>query len=139
MRLASAEDLPFEDGSFDVAFEANLLHHLPGPELAVGEMARVAREAVVLIEPNRLNPLMLGFSLLVSEERGGLRSSARGLTRLLKGAGLRVSHRWTTGMISQNNTPTCLVPMLRIFDRFDFALAEYHVLIGRKPAEGAPP
>lgn len=74
-----------------------------------------------------------------TRQAGVLRSSARGLTRVLERADLRVSHRWTTGMISQNNTPTCLVPMLRIFDRFDFALAEYHVLIGRKPAEGAPP
>jgi SAM-dependent methyltransferase len=134
VRLAEAEALPFEAGSFDVAFEANLLHHLPAPARAVEEMARVARRAIVLIEPNRLNPLMFGFSLLVREERGGLRSSARFLRRLVEATGTAVSHRWTTGMISQNNTPACLLPWLRPFDRVDFALAEYHVLIGQRPA-----
>ncbi len=135
---ADATRLPFEDNSFDVTFEANLLHHLDRPANAVREMARVARTALVLIEPNRLNPLMFGFSLLVPAERRGLRSSRRHLRALLRSAGARLTRFWTTGMISQNNTPGFLVPLLRLFD-LDFPLGEYHVVIASPPGrEGTP-
>jgi len=127
---ADATTLPFERDQFDVVFEANLLHHLEAPARAVAEMIRVAREAVVLIEPNAVNPVMFAFSLLVRAERGGLRSTRRRLRRLLRAAGARVTHQWTTGMISQNNTPGLLVPLLRAFD-FDFFLGEYHLLVAR--------
>ncbi len=127
---ADAVDLPFETDSFDVAFEANLLHHLDRPQRAVAEMARVAREAIVLLEPNVLNPVMLGWSLLIPAERGGLRSTRGRLARLLRAAGAQVTHTWTTGMISQNNTPGFLIPLLKVFD-IDFALGEYHLLIAR--------
>lgn len=128
---ANAEDLPFPDGSFDIAFEANLLHHVPRPAAVISEMARIAREAVVVIEPNRNNPVMFAFSLLVAAERGGLRFTRRFLVNLLNEAGLHVVQFWTTGMISQNNTPHFLVPLLRVFD-IDFSLGEYHLAIAAK-------
>ncbi|MBN2498239.1 MAG: class I SAM-dependent methyltransferase [Deltaproteobacteria bacterium] len=131
---ADAADLPFEDRSFDVAFEANLLHHVDRPAPVVTEMARVASQAVVLIEVNRLNPVMFLYSLVNPLERRGLRSSRAHLRGLLEGAGLRVGSVWTTGMISQNQTPGFLVPVLRLFD-FDFPFGEYHVAVGWK----APP
>jgi len=53
--------LPFGDRSFDVVFEANLLHHVEDRTEVVREMARVSRRWVILIEPNRYNPLMLAF------------------------------------------------------------------------------
>ena len=130
---ADAADLPFENESFDVAFEANLLHHADDPAAVVAEMSRVAREAVVIIEVNRWNPVMLAYSLLNPAERGGLRSSRRYLCRLLGRAGLSVAKFWTTGMISQNHTPAFLCPLLRIFD-FDFPLGEYHVGVALKPS-----
>jgi SAM-dependent methyltransferase len=128
---ANAEDLPFKDGSFDIAFEANLLHHVSNPAAVISEMARIAREAVVVIEPNRNNPVMFAFSLLVAAERGGLHFSRRFLMNLLNGAGLSIRQFWTTGMISQNNTPRFLVPLLRVFD-VDFPLCEYHQAIATK-------
>ena len=39
---ADAEDLPFEDGAFDVALGAFIVNHLPHPERAAAELARVA-------------------------------------------------------------------------------------------------
>lgn len=130
---ADAADLPFDDDSFDVAFEANLLHHVDDPAAVVGEMARVAREAVVLIEVNRLNPVMFLYSLVNPAERGGLHSSRRSLIRLLEEAGLEIVRFWTTGMISQNHTPGFLVPLLKMFD-FNFPFGEYHVGVARKPS-----
>jgi ubiquinone/menaquinone biosynthesis C-methylase UbiE len=128
---ADATCLPFKDQSFDVVFEANLLHHTQEPQRVVAQMARVAKEAVVLIEVNALNPIMFAFSALNRAERGGLRSTPWHLRSLLDQAGLVVERFWTTGMISQNNTPGLLVPFLKMFD-VDFFLGEYHVVVAIK-------
>jgi ubiquinone/menaquinone biosynthesis C-methylase UbiE len=48
-----AEHLSFPDGYFDIATVHDGLHHLPDPHKALAEMARVARRAVILIEPAR--------------------------------------------------------------------------------------
>ena len=47
--LASAEDIPFADGSFDTVATRIAPHHFSDIRAAIGEMARVARQ-VVLIE-----------------------------------------------------------------------------------------
>lgn len=49
--LASAEDLPFPDQSFDFALAIEILEHLPKPELAVAEMARVVRSGGLITVP----------------------------------------------------------------------------------------
>ncbi|MEK7866473.1 MAG: class I SAM-dependent methyltransferase, partial [Planctomycetota bacterium] len=49
--LADAGNLPFLDRTFDVVVVHDGLHHLPCPALGIDEMARVARRAVVVIEP----------------------------------------------------------------------------------------
>lgn len=131
MVLADAQKLPFGDKSFDIAFEANLLHHTDGPLGVLQEMARVVRKAVVLIEPNRNNPLMFAFGLFMNYERGLIKVSRRYLESLIRQTGLRPQLFWTTGMISQNNTPAFLVPFLRKFD-FNFPLGEYHVVVAMK-------
>lgn len=48
---ANAEDLPFADGQFDGVLCKEAYHHMRRPYLGVYEMLRVARRAVVLIEP----------------------------------------------------------------------------------------
>ena len=123
--------LPFKDAAFTLAFEANLLHHADDPLGIVREMRRVSSDYVVLVEPNRLNPLMFAFGLVVRAERGTLRSSRRALTAMVARAGLEVVAVAAMGMISQNLTPTALVPLLRVFDR-EFAFGEYLVLIARR-------
>ncbi|HWB82795.1 MAG TPA: class I SAM-dependent methyltransferase [Bryobacteraceae bacterium] len=129
---ADAASLPVPTASFDVAFEANLLHHVDDPQRVVREMARVARRWVVLVEPNRYNPVMFAFGLLVKAERGQLRSHAAGQRRLLSSCGLKIVLSICTGMISQNNTPQSLVPLLRRFDRRIW-FGEYIITIGEKP------
>jgi SAM-dependent methyltransferase len=42
-----AEALPFADGAFDVALGAFVVNHLPHPERAASELARVARRVVL--------------------------------------------------------------------------------------------
>jgi SAM-dependent methyltransferase len=133
---ADVASLPLEACSFDVAFEANVLHHVDHPRQVVAEMARVARRWVVLVEPNRYNPAMFAFGLLVKEERGVLGSHRGYLRRLVEEQGLVVRLSISTGMISQNNTPAALVPLLRRFDRPSL-LGEYLVTVAEKlPQQG---
>jgi SAM-dependent methyltransferase len=42
-KVADAEDLPFEDASFDAAIGGFVFNHLPDPERGAAEMARVLR------------------------------------------------------------------------------------------------
>lgn len=49
----SAEALPFADGAFDLAYCSEVLEHLPHPERALAEIARVARGGrAILTVPN---------------------------------------------------------------------------------------
>lgn len=43
VRVADAEDLPFDDASFDVVYSWGVLHHTPDPEHAMREAVRVLR------------------------------------------------------------------------------------------------
>jgi SAM-dependent methyltransferase len=49
--LQNAEALEFDDNSFDYVLCREAYHHFPRPMIALYEMLRVARKAVVLIEP----------------------------------------------------------------------------------------
>jgi SAM-dependent methyltransferase len=58
-RVANAEDLPFEDASFDVVHSKDSLHHMDSPELALAEYRRVLKTggSALIVEANRYNPL----------------------------------------------------------------------------------
>ena len=133
-----ASALPFQSNSFDVAFEGNLLHHVNDRAKVVEEMARVSRRWVILIEPSRYNPLMLAFGLLVPAERGLLTSTRQSNFMLLAEAGLNPVSSITTGMISQNNTPQSLLPVLKHFDR-EIWYGEYVIWIAEKLSGRCPP
>jgi ubiquinone/menaquinone biosynthesis C-methylase UbiE len=49
-RQARAEDLPFQDRSFDLVFLGLILHETTDPAAALGEARRVARHRVVILE-----------------------------------------------------------------------------------------
>lgn len=74
--VQNAEKLSFPDSSFDVIFCKEAFHHFPRPYLALYEMIRVAKKAVVLIEPaeklafdgiKSKDYLRSGFKLVVSK------------------------------------------------------------------------
>lgn len=48
----NAENLKFEDNSFDYVLIKEAFHHFPRPWIALHEAFRVARKAVILIEPS---------------------------------------------------------------------------------------
>jgi 2-polyprenyl-3-methyl-5-hydroxy-6-metoxy-1,4-benzoquinol methylase len=51
-RIENAEKLSFRDGEFDYVFCKEAYHHFPRPAIALYEMLRVSRSAVIVIEPN---------------------------------------------------------------------------------------
>lgn len=66
--VADAEALPFRGGSFDAVVVHDGLHHLEDPFRAIREMARVAREGVLILEPARAAVTRLAVWLGVAEE-----------------------------------------------------------------------
>ncbi len=50
-KVENAEKMSFEDNSFDFVLCKEAYHHFPRPTIALYEMIRIARKAVVLIEP----------------------------------------------------------------------------------------
>ena len=51
LRPGTAETLPFADASFDVVTFENSLHHVTDVDRAVAEATRIARRAVVILDP----------------------------------------------------------------------------------------
>ena len=49
--VVNAEDIDFPDGSFDYVYCKESFHHCPRPYIALHEMFRVAKKAVVIAEP----------------------------------------------------------------------------------------
>ena len=58
-QTANAEQLPFEDASFDVVHSKDSLHHMASPERALAEYRRVVKPggSVLIVEANRYNPI----------------------------------------------------------------------------------
>jgi SAM-dependent methyltransferase len=88
-----AENLPFRDGSFDYAFVHDGLHHLTRPELAIAEMARVARRGIMITEPADANvtKLLIRSRLMKPYEAAGnyvLRFHSQRLELLCRSLGL---------------------------------------------------
>lgn len=58
---ASAEELPFEDDSFDAAMAVSTIHHWPDLEAGLAELRRVARQRITLVtfDPEVLSELWI--------------------------------------------------------------------------------
>lgn len=115
-RRMNAENLEFDDDSFDFVFCHGLLHHVGDEDKTVREMARVSRKHVVILEPNRNNPLVFLFSLVVPEERRALSYSLGYLKRLVVANGLSIVRAFSHGSFVPNKTPETLRPFLVPFD-----------------------
>lgn len=66
---ADARSLPYRDDAVDAVVGTAVLHHLPDAGAALREWHRVAREAVVLMEPNALFPKELITTFVLPEEQ----------------------------------------------------------------------
>ena len=61
VQLADAKSLPFRDGQFDGVISNSIVHHLPDPIVAFGEVGRVTKAGILffrhLLRPNDKNKL----------------------------------------------------------------------------------
>lgn len=128
-----AADLQFEDRSFDVVFCHALLHHVEDPDRVVQEMVRVSRRHVVILEPNRNNPLMFLFCLLSPAEREAMRFSLGYVRRLAERNGVAVRRAFSHGIVVTNKLPTALLPLFKPLD-IRSPLGMTHVIIGEREA-----
>ena len=111
-----ASDLKFEDNSFDIVFCHALLHHVEDIDRVIQEMRRVSKRYVIILEPNRNNPLMFLFSLVVKEERKALKFSLSYLRNTVSKNDLRIVTCFSYGMIVPNKTRTFLLPLMKLFN-----------------------
>ncbi len=62
--LCNAEAMPFEANSFDFSYCKQSYHHFPRPFVALYEMIRVSKKAILLTEPADWIPLPVPFKIL---------------------------------------------------------------------------
>ncbi len=114
--LMDANRLAFQDFSFDVVFCHALLHHVEDQVRVLSEMRRVSRKYVVVMEPNRNNPLMFLFSALVPQERKALDFSPANLRKTLEASRLKIVWVVSQGMTVPNKLPVFLLPLMKFLD-----------------------
>jgi ubiquinone/menaquinone biosynthesis C-methylase UbiE len=129
--LMDAQRLSFQDMAFDVVFCNALLHHVDDIDGVLKEMRRVSRKYVVILEPNRNNPLMFLFSALVPEERKATEFSLGYLKGKLVQNQLKVLAAFSQGMTVPNKMPMVLLPLLRLLD-FRQPLGMTNILIAER-------
>lgn len=123
-------NMSFEDNSFDIVFCHAVLHHVDDIGHVIREMARVSKKYVVILEPNRTNPLMFLFSAIMKEERKAMQFSKRYLKKVSQENGLTVIDAYSLGMIVPNMTPGFLLPFVKhlnfkqLFGMTNFIIAE---------------
>ncbi len=132
--VMDANDIKLPNNSFDVVFCHALLHHVDNIDRVIREMVRVSKKYVVILEPNRNNPFMFLFSLVIREENKALKFSCKYLKRKAEKNGLKVLSSFSYGLIVPNKTPVLLLPMLKLFN-FKFPLGMTNFIIAEKIKE----
>uniref|UniRef100_A0A6H1ZER6 Putative methyltransferase n=1 Tax=viral metagenome TaxID=1070528 RepID=A0A6H1ZER6_9ZZZZ len=113
--IMDANNLKFKDNSFDIVFCHALLHHIEDIDRVIQEMRRVSKKYIVILEPNRNNPLMFLFSLIIKEERKALNFSLAYLKKIVS-KNLKIIDAFSYGMIVPNKTPKIFLPIVKLFN-----------------------
>ena len=79
--LGNSQELPLKCGSFDLIFSRSLLHHLPIPELAVEEMARVIRPGGEMVLADTHRSLISVLPRILARQGEHFSKEHRNLTR----------------------------------------------------------
>ena len=150
VQVASADELPFEDGSFDVVMTFAVLHHLVEREKvrrAIAEMCRVTAPggAVVIWDHNPLNPYWPLLMARLPQDRGDERLvPARIMLDGVRAAGMQDVrlNRWT---FMPDFTPRRalrrVASLERVLERVPGLrlIAAHNVVTARRPPARRPP
>ena len=128
---ATAENLPFPDKSFDVAFSSNILHHLQDPILAIKEMKRVAKKYIIISDVNRKNFIMNTYGLIKKKERGITRLPRNYLDLYLKEINVKIITKTDIGLILPNITKKSMIPLLRFLEKNKALTPFYSMVIAK--------
>jgi SAM-dependent methyltransferase len=109
----NASTFPFQDNCFDCVLCTNLLHHADNPSSIVREMLRVSKKYLIIIEPNRNNPIMFLYGLFSRNDHGLLKMSLTWLHSLSSALGIVEVFFASQGLVLPNITPTPLVKYLK--------------------------
>jgi len=63
--LYDGTTIPFADNSFDVCVAMAVLHHTPNPEALVGELVRVSRGKLIILEDIVTNPFQRYYTYAI--------------------------------------------------------------------------
>jgi len=110
---ASAYSLPFKSNSFDLVYGWDFLHHISNSTDVVKEMARVTKNYLALIEPNRNNPVQFLYGLSKQSERGTLKFHTGKLLELQRKINFELISCDQIGWLFAGPTPTFLLPLYR--------------------------
>ncbi len=133
--LGDARHCPAPDHAFDIVFTANTLHHVADPVAMVAEFARLSAQWIVLLEPNRYNPVMLALATVRRDERKVFKFTRAYLKSFLPKS-FELVHLETGGMITANRIPSVLLPVLKLLD-FRSPFGMFTLLVARR-AEPVP-
>jgi ubiquinone/menaquinone biosynthesis C-methylase UbiE len=74
--LYDGKKLPFRNNAFDVSISYHVLHHCSDPRVAYGELCRVTKKKVLIVEPVYRNRFDLFLMKIVDRFSNGWRSVA---------------------------------------------------------------
>lgn len=115
--VCKSDIMPFWDKSFSLVYGWDYLHHVPEPLKSVKEMARIAKDYLVLVEPNRNNLALFTYGIVRSHERGLFKFHKNVMYKLVEDIDFDVLVCETVGWIFAGTTPEF---MLKIFRNISF-------------------
>lgn len=104
-KIMDAAKLSFDNESFEVLFEANMLHHVLDEKKIVQEMQRVSSRYIIILEPNPFNPLTLLLGLLLKDERKSLSFTKNFVRKLFSHPEWECISAQSYGLLPMNRCP----------------------------------
>ncbi len=114
--IMDSTSLGFASNSFDVVFEANMLHHVKNMDQVLSEMHRVTRKYLVILEPNRNNPLTILLALSKEDERESLKFSKTFIESKMKDYNMELIESVNFGVIPANRCPMWFWKLMKKLD-----------------------
>jgi len=115
MLYFNAYYLPFKNKSFDLVYIWEVLHHLTDLDRTIAEAVRVAKQYIVIIEPNPANPIQFLYSF--AEENHSLirQCTKKRIVTCLHQNGCNKIMMKSGGVIFPNKLPLILFKFLKNF------------------------